>query len=99
MFQIKWTKKALLSFADTLKFWNEHNKSQTYSIKLRNEVRKTEKAICRNPYRGKPSDIEGCRHVSVLKNFSIYYRIKNEFVEILSFWDNRRNPDDLELYL
>ena len=25
MFQIKWTKKALLSLAETLEYWNIHN--------------------------------------------------------------------------
>jgi|GEM_PF-3255760 len=32
MFQIKWTKKALLSFADTLKFWNEAREKEIYFI-------------------------------------------------------------------
>jgi plasmid stabilization system protein ParE len=95
--QIKWTKKALFSFADTLKFWNEHNQSYTYSIKLRKEVRKAEKSICRNPYLGSPSKIENIRYFLVFKHFSIYYRVKSDVIEILSFWDNRRNPEDLEM--
>lgn len=43
MFQVKWTKKALHSFADTLKYWNIHNSSEKYSRKLRIEVEKKEK--------------------------------------------------------
>lgn len=34
MFQIKWTKKALLSLAETLEYWNIHNSSETYSKKI-----------------------------------------------------------------
>jgi hypothetical protein len=42
MFQIRWTRKALFSFADTLNYWNFHNSSQKYSRKLRIEVEKKE---------------------------------------------------------
>lgn len=31
MFQVKWTRKALNSFTDTLKYWNAHNSYEKYS--------------------------------------------------------------------
>lgn len=48
MFQIRWTKKPLLSLAETLAYWNIHNSSETYSLKLRIEVKKKEKEIAKN---------------------------------------------------
>lgn len=44
MFQIKWTKKALLSLAETF-----HNSSETYSKKLRIEVKKKQSELSENP--------------------------------------------------
>ena len=32
----------------------------------------------------------------VTKNISFFYRVKRETLEILYFWDNRRNPDTSE---
>lgn len=49
MFQIKWTKKALLSLAETLEYWNIHNSSETYSKKLRIEVKKKQLELSENP--------------------------------------------------
>ncbi len=95
MFQIKWTRKALLSFADTLKYWNVHNSSEKYSRKLRKEVEKKEKLIAGNPSIGSLSEIEGIRYVLVDSNFSMYYRVHKGAVEILAFWDNRRDPEKL----
>lgn len=93
MFQIKWTKKALFSFADTLTYWNVHNSSQRYSRKLRREVEKKEKLIAQNPMIGAASEIKGVRYVVIDRNFLMYYRIYKETVEILAFWDNRRDPE------
>lgn len=63
MFQIKWTRKALNSFTDTLKYWNVHNSSEKYSKKLRKEVEKKQKQIAENPEMGSISEIEGLRYV------------------------------------
>lgn len=97
MFQVRWTKKALYSFADTLKYWNIHNSSEKYSKKLRIEVEKKEKLLSQNPHLGSQSEIDGVKYVLIDKNFSLYYRINDKVVEVLAFWDNRRNPKNLNL--
>ena len=35
--------------------------------------------------------------VPILKYFSLYYRLSEQTIEIIAFWDNRRNPENLEL--
>ena len=60
MFQIKWTRQALLSFADTLKYWIAHNSSQTYSKKLRKEV-ETQREVLNNLPTKKDLQIEGLK--------------------------------------
>lgn len=37
------------------------------------------------------------RRVLVLTNYSIFYTFDKENIYILSFWDNRQNPDELKI--
>lgn len=97
MLPIKWTKSALLNQAETFLYWNKRNKSTTYSKKIRREIGITEKYIAENPLAGKQSEFENVRSVLILKNFSIFYRVKFNEIEIVAFWDNRRNPENLEI--
>ncbi|WP_294225412.1 hypothetical protein [uncultured Chryseobacterium sp.] len=46
---------------------------------------------------GSISEIEGIRYVLIDKNFSLYYRTNKDVVEILVFWDNRGNPENLNV--
>lgn len=88
---------ALLSFADTLKYWIAHNSFQTYSKKLRKEVEKKEKLIAENPNIGSSSEFDDVKYVLIDKNFSMYYRVNKKVIEILAFWDNRRDPENLNV--
>lgn len=97
MFQIKWTKKALDEQADILKYWIRHNNSKTYSKKIAVEIKAKEFLLLDNPFIGIETDIDGIRMILIVKNFSLFYRLNNNVIEILSFWDNRRNPDHVEI--
>ena len=66
---IKWSEQAKIELKEILLYWKNHNKSNSYSIKLNAEVH----------------------------NYSIFYLIEKDSITILSFWDNRRNPNDVEL--
>ncbi len=61
------------------------------------EVEKREKLIAENPNIGSPSEIDRVKYVLIDKNFSLYYRINKEVIEILAFWDNRRDPENLDI--
>lgn len=97
MFQIVWSASAISQQLDILEFWIEHNQSQTYSLKLKREIKKTEKQLIKNPYLGNVTDFENIRKLLILKNFSIYYTISVNTIIILAIRDNRRNPENLQL--
>ncbi len=61
------------------------------------EVEKKEKLIAENPNIGSPSEIDDVKYVLIDKNFSMYYRFNKEVIEILAFWDNRRDPENLNI--
>ncbi|SEM12727.1 Plasmid stabilization system protein ParE [Chryseobacterium taichungense] len=97
MFTLIWSHQAESDYIDILEYWMNHNKSNKYSTKLIDEVEKKEKLISKNPNIGSLSEIEGVRYILIDKNFSLYYRINDDVIEILAFWDNRRDPDSLSL--
>ncbi|UQB68430.1 type II toxin-antitoxin system RelE/ParE family toxin [Epilithonimonas zeae] len=97
MFQIEWTKKASKQRVDILEFWIEHNQSKTYSTKILKETLEAEKLLKENPSIGTITDLDEVRRTLILRNFSMFYSIENKIINILAFYDNRRNPDKLEL--
>lgn len=78
-------------------FWKEHNKSRTYSEKLIQDVEKKIMYLIHHPNSGIATNFHNTFKIPVLKYFSLYYRLSGHTIEIIAFWDNRRNPDNLEL--
>ncbi|WP_379966603.1 type II toxin-antitoxin system RelE/ParE family toxin [Epilithonimonas sp. UC225_85] len=93
MFEIKWTAEAETLYFETLEYWINHNKSNTYALKIIDEVERKEKLIAENPFIGAVvfGTKDEVRRVLVLENFSIHYRIRKTIVEIVSFWANRKD--------
>jgi len=62
------------------------------------KIEKTLSLISLNPELfQKSSTRKDIRRAVVTKHNSLYYRNKNETIEILSFFSNRKNPNKLEL--
>lgn len=97
MFKIVWTLEAEERYLEVLQFWIDHNKSAYYSGKIIKEVEKKERLLAHHPLIGVVVETPHAtlRKVLVLDNFSIYYRINDHTVEVVSFWANKMNPTDL----
>ncbi len=66
--------------------------------KLGLEIEKTLQLISMNPELfPKTQKILNVRRVVVTKQNTLYYRIKNKTIEVLSFFSNKRNPNKLKL--
>lgn len=52
------------------------------------------KQIAKNPLSCKLTDFEETR-ITVLGNFSIYYKTLDNQIIITAFWDNRQDPKEL----
>lgn len=94
MFQVEWTKKASKQRVDILEFWIEHNQSETYSKKVFAETLAAEKLLKGNPLIGTVTDWDNIRRILILRNFSMFYTIENQIINILAFYDNRQNRDE-----
>ncbi|MAZ27945.1 MAG: plasmid stabilization protein [Cytophagaceae bacterium] len=92
--KIIWTKIASLQLRTILEFWIENNKSNTYSLKLLNQVEENLKGIVQNPLRS-PESIFPNSRVSAMKHYSIFYKVNDTEIVVIAFWDNRQDPKKL----
>jgi len=93
--EIVWTPTATQQLKEIVIFWNRHNNSNTFSKKLLKTVNKTLKTISSFPFLFRKTDFIGVRVAFIFGNFSIFYRIKDNTIEVLLFWDNRKDPERL----
>jgi plasmid stabilization system protein ParE len=91
--EVIWSINAKEEFHDTLNFYLERNGSPTYSLRLLYETEALLDALEENNFLGRLSENEVTR-VIVKDKFLIFYEIKETHIEVVSFWDNRQNPDD-----
>lgn len=100
MQEINWHPEAEAEYLEILNFWIEHNQSANYSLKIINEVENAEELLKLNPEIGaKVKRSEILRRLLILRNFSLFYIFQNNSVTIISFKDNRENPEKTESLL
>ncbi|PZU88738.1 MAG: hypothetical protein DI529_05130 [Chryseobacterium sp.] len=90
--KVTWTLRAKKELDDTCNFWINKNKSNFYSDKLLNETLRKINLIIENPTIGLESKKSKLRRVLVLEKFSLIYKLSKNNIQIVSFFDNRRNP-------
>ncbi len=96
-YRIRWTDNALKELAETIAFL-ETNWTEKELRKLSNALDKTLNLISQNPYLFQSSDFKkDIRRAVILSLNSLYYRIKDQDVEILSFFSNRQKPTKRKL--
>ncbi len=93
--KIIWSQRAKNELKDTCNFWINKNKSNAYSDKLLNETLRKIDLIIENPKIGFESKKSRLRRVLILENFSLTYKHSKNHIQIVSFFDNRRNPNSL----
>ena len=89
---IVWSEKALQELEDILDFYNNRNQSTSFSQKILTFTESVLHAIAENERIGRKSKFDKIR-VFPLKQFLIIYEISHNQIEVLSFWDNRQNPE------
>lgn len=96
-FRIRWTDNAIADLRQTMKYLEENWTSKEIE-NFASELDHTIELISKNPELFQASEKKhGIRRAVIMKLNSLYYRRKNDTVEILSLYANRSNPDDLKL--
>jgi plasmid stabilization system protein ParE len=77
-----------------LKYWTQRNQSTTYAEKLIEITAKHLKVISKNPEVFKETEFDTLRE-SAMGHFSLYYKITEDHIIVMAFWDNRQDPKKL----
>jgi len=94
--KIIWSPRAKLDLIEILDFYFQRNGTKTFSKKLNSTILKSVKLLEKHAEIGINSDILNIRNL-IEGDFSIFYEVKSETVEIITIWDNRKNPENLEI--
>lgn len=97
-FSIKWTTKAQISLNIILEFYLKQNGNAQYSLVLAQEIEDGIKILLKHPLSGKSIGLENIHELVFERNSVFYHVIQNE-IHILLVWDNRRDPELLEILL
>ncbi len=96
-YKIFWTDNALEELEATYVYL-ETNFTYTELNFLSKEIEKITCLISKNPKLFPASEFKnGIRKVVVVKFNTMYYRVKNDTIEILSFFSNRQSPTKIKL--
>jgi plasmid stabilization system protein ParE len=91
-YKIFWTDFALGELEKTIEYLEE-NWTEKELRNLAREIEETLNLLSHNPNLFQTSEIKKeIRRVIVAKHNTLYYRVKNNSIEILSFFSNRQNP-------
>ena len=92
--RVRWSGKAKTELENTLDFWSENNKSDSYSEKIAIETEKVQKEIEEDPYfLAKYIEEDYVYQLIFFKGrFLLYYEIKGDSVIILRFRSTKQKP-------
>lgn len=94
--KIIWSPRAKLNLKIILDFYFKRNGNKTFSKKLHSSFRKSIKLMEEYADIGVQTDTLKTRRLAK-GNFSIFYEIKPDTIEIVSLWDNRQDPANFHL--
>jgi plasmid stabilization system protein ParE len=95
LFKIIWQPSAKFQLTNTLDYFSTRNGNTNYSKKLLKSVKQNVSNLSKFPNLGKPTEIDNVFELIHL-DYSIFYVVGSDKIDIILFWDNRRSPKLLE---
>ena len=90
-YKIVWTSHALSELTQTLQYIHQHFSDREIK-KLAQKIENTTELIAQNPKLFPLSEKKNVCRAVIMRYNTLYYRIKQNHIEILSFFSNRQNP-------
>ncbi|WP_120181895.1 type II toxin-antitoxin system RelE/ParE family toxin [Pelobium manganitolerans] len=91
-YKIRWTSHALSELKHTINYLRL-NFSERELKRLASEIERTLDLITENPLMFPHVKIKNVHRAVILRFNTLYYRIHNEEIQIISFFSNRKNPE------
>ena len=90
--KIVWSNRAIKRLYGILEFYDQRNKSKTYSKKLYQLLTKQVNILIKLPEIGLKTTEDTTRGL-IIGDFIIYYQLSEDKIIIHTIWDCRQNPD------
>ncbi|CAM3484065.1 type II toxin-antitoxin system RelE/ParE family toxin [Aquirufa ecclesiirivi] len=96
-YRIVWTNHALTELQNTIHYLEENWTGKELQ-NLATNIEEAISLISHNPYLFQVSEIKrNIRRVTIAKHNTLYYRLKEDQIEILSFFSHRQSPEKRKL--
>ncbi|MBK7764316.1 MAG: type II toxin-antitoxin system RelE/ParE family toxin [Bacteroidetes bacterium] len=93
--QIVWAEQSKNDVQNIFAYWNQRNKSKAYSKRLNQLIEEAVNTISEHPTIGKLSGYGNVRF-GILKPYLIVYEEFENEILIITIWDGRQDPRQLE---
>ncbi|MEQ8904976.1 type II toxin-antitoxin system RelE/ParE family toxin [Ekhidna sp.] len=93
--EVVWTQTAYSQKIEVYEYWNKKNGSSSFSEKLEKTINDAIDLIKKFPQLGVKTQLKNVR-IKIIKNYLLIYRVSEDTLFILLFWDSRQNPKDLD---
>ena len=90
--RIIWSFRAKRELTEVLEFYVHRNGNPKYSLKILNQLENLLATLSVSDQIGRLTSNDITR-VIPMKAYLIFYEIGKNQIEVVSFWDNRQNPD------
>lgn len=95
-YEIIWTPRSKIDLYNIIEFYGKRNGNYNYSKRIYAKI-KTSVLILRSfSGIGVKMNIVNVRNL-IVGDFCIFYRINKKSIVIIAVWDNKQNPDNLNL--
>jgi plasmid stabilization system protein ParE len=94
--KVIWSPQAKIDLFEILDFYYQRNGNKIYSRKLHSQLKKSVRMIQKFPKLGLKTDELNVRAI-IEGHYTLFYKLTESHIEILIIWDNRQNPEKLDL--
>ena len=94
--KVIWSPQAKIDKFRILKYYLKRNGNKVYSQKLFHRFKKATKLLIMHPEIGVKTDIKNVRNL-IEGDYCVFYKLKPEHIEIITIWDSRQNPQQINL--
>ena len=94
--KVIWSPQAKIDKFKILNYYFKRNGNKVYSKKLFHRFKKATKLLTNHPEIGVKTDVKNVRNL-IEGDYCIFYKLKSEHVEIITIWDSRQDPQQINL--
>ena len=94
--RVVWTTFARKSRKEIFLYWDNRNKSKTYSKKLNFLFQEALKIVAKFPQMSEASNNEDIR-LKIVTHFELIYHVFEDQITVIDIWDTRQNPENFPI--